>query len=135
MRLSSGWTSYEVIHKDSERTPVSEALASGGASPAVIKKMLMVQEVGWPEAKRLQFGEEGKHRIVKKDDVIWLFKCPSGWRLYFYVFQAKKWIIYVHAICKKKNKEDPNDAIKARAVYDDISRRASAITSFPFPSD
>lgn len=131
----SGWKSYEVIDKQTEATPVSAAIAVGPDTGVVIKKIFMVQEAGWPEALKLHFGKKGKHRIVKKDDVIWLLKCtPSCWRLYFYIYKAEKWIIYIHAVCKKKNKENPNDAIQARTVYNAISGGASGIAEFPFPS-
>jgi hypothetical protein len=134
--LSSGWTSYEVIHKETEATPVSEAIFNGDDRSAVVKKLLLVQELGWPEAKRLHFGAKGKNRIVQKDDIVWLLKCtPHCWRLYFYIYKPKRWIIYLHAVCKKKDEEDPNDAIKARAAYDDINGGAFGITLFPFPSD
>jgi hypothetical protein len=134
-RLGSGWKTYELMSKRTEETPVSEALAKDGvnALPA-IKKMLMVQDVGWPGALELHFGAKGKHRIVKKDDVIWLLKCtPNCWRLYFYVYKAQKWIIYVHAVCKKQNEEDSNDTKEARNGYDDIARGTSGITEFVFP--
>ncbi len=133
--LGSGWKSYEVINKETEETPVSTAIAAGPDTSVVIKKIFMVQEAGWPEALKLHFGAKGKHRIVKKDDVIWLLKCtPSCWRLYFYIYKNKKWIIYVHAVCKKKDKEDPNDAIQARNIYNGIAGGASGIAEFPFPS-
>jgi hypothetical protein len=133
--LGSGWKSYEVIHKTTGATPVSTAIAAGPDTAAVVKKILLVQETGWPEALKLHFGPKGKHRIVKKDDVIWLLKCtPSCWRLYFYIYKAKKWIIYVHAVCKKKSKEDPNDAVQARSVYEKIVGGSSGITEFPFPT-
>jgi hypothetical protein len=133
--LSSGWFSYEVIHKATGETPVSAAIASGSDKVAVIKKIMMVQEVGWPAAKKLHFGKKGKHRVVRKDDVVWLLKCtPHCWRLYFYIYEPKQWIIYLHAVCKKQDEEEPDDAIKARAVYNEINGGACGITPFEFPS-
>ena len=110
--LSSVWNSYEVYQRDSEGnhtlTPFSDALAAAGRRLAQpITKMRMVQEIGWPEAKRRLKDDHGRPLVVKKDDVIWLLKCkPSCWRLYFYVYQNgnDNRIIYVHAICKKSDR-------------------------------
>ena len=74
--------------------------------------------------------------IVKKDDHIWLLKCkPACWRLYFYVWtnEKSKRIIYVHAVCKKTDEEDPSDAREARRVFDGIRPGGSAIRLFEFP--
>lgn len=68
--------------------------------------------------------------------MIWLLKCkPTCWRLYFYVYEngKDKRIIYVYAVCKKSDKEDANDAIKARRIADEIRPGGSAITPFEFP--
>lgn len=134
--LSSGWTSYEVIQKDeAQSTPVSDALAAGGRIPvAAANKISIMEQIGWPSAKRdMRYGR-GKPRIVKKSDVIWLLKCsPDCWRLYFYVIPNKKYIVYVHAVCKRQDVEDPADAVKAKLVYDDIQAGRSAVTPFPFP--
>jgi hypothetical protein len=140
--LSSGWKTYEVFQRDGHGeyavTPFSDALAVSGSTPTqAITKMRMVQELGWPEAKRVLTDDQGHHLIVQKDKVIWLLKCkPSGWRLYFYVWKngEEKRIIYVHATCKKKDAEDPNDAAEARSVHDGIRRGGSAITPFEFPT-
>lgn len=140
MRLpgsSSGWTSFEVINKDSSgTTPVSDALAaSGKVAVNAVNKIRLVEEVGWPEARKLRFGPKGKSRVVKKGEAIWLLKCsPACWRLYFYVVPSPhQYIVYVHAACKKKDAEDPSDAIKATNVYEDIRAGRSAITAFPLP--
>ena len=136
--LSSGWTSYEVIHKNEARTtPFSDALAARGDLAGAINKISLVEEVGWPKARQvLHYGPGHKKRIAKKDDVIWLLKCwKSCWRLYFYVIPSeKKYIVYVHAVCKKKNQEDPGEAVTARKVYDGIQVGRSAITPFQFPA-
>ena len=96
--------------------------------------MRMLQDLGWPQAKREFKDDQGRSRIVKKDDLIWLLKCkPSCWRLYFYVNQKGKQIIYVHAVCKKQDKEDEADAREARRVADGIRPGGSAITPFEFP--
>ncbi len=79
----------------------------------------------------------GHALIVKKDDRIWLLKCkPSCWRLYFYVFykqMLRKQIIYVYAVCKKKNREDPRAAAQAERIADEIRPGGSGITLFDFP--
>jgi hypothetical protein len=139
--LSSVWNSYEVYQRDSEGnhtlTPFSDALAAAGRRLAQpITKMRMVQEIGWPEAKRRLKDDHGRPLVVKKDDVIWLLKCkPSCWRLYFYVYQNgnDNRIIYVHAICKKSDREDLGDAVEARRIADEIRPGGSAITAFQFP--
>ncbi len=140
--LSSGWITYEVFKRDGQGnytiTPFSDCLAISGSIPTqAITKMRMVQELGWPEAKRVLTDDHGHPLIVRKDEVIWLLKCkPSCWRLYFYVWKngKEKRIIYVHAICKKKDAEDPSDATEARSVHDGIQRGGSAITLFEFPT-
>ena len=40
--------------------------------------MRMVQELGWPEAKRCLTDDWGHPLIVKKDDVVWLLKCKPS---------------------------------------------------------
>ena len=141
MGLSSGWRTYEVCEKDGQgncATPFSDALAaSGKTATQAINKMRMLQDLGWPEAKRCFQDNCGHPLIVKKDDPIWLLKCkPSCWRLYFYVWKNdnERRIIYVHAICKQSDKEDPRDASKARRIYDKIRGGGSAITPFEFPA-
>ena len=97
----------------------------------------MVQQHGWPEAKDAMKDGLGRRRIVKKGRNIWLLKCkPSCWRLYFYVWENKgdKRIIYVLAVCKQRDEEDPNDAAEAQRIFEDIAARRSAITQFEFPS-
>ena len=137
--LSSGWKTYEIYRKDSHGnctiTPFSDALATSGSIPRQpITKMRLVQEIGWPEAKRRLKDDHGHPLIVKKDGVIWLLKCkPTCWRLYFYVYENDKRIIYVHAVCKKADREDPGDAIEARRIADEIRPGGSAITIFEFP--
>ena len=138
--VSSGWKTYEVCESDAEGayviTPFSDSLAAPGAIPAqVIIKIRMVQEIGWPEAKRRIKDNKGRPLIVKKDEIIWLLKCkPSCWRLYFYVSknEPEGRIIYVHAICKQTDKEDPTDAARARRVADGIRPGGSRITLFEF---
>ena len=137
----SGWGTFEVLQRESDggytRTPFSNTLALSGTLPTqALTKMRMVEEIGWPEAKRVLKDDRGKPLIVKKDDRIWLLKCkPHCWRLYFYVREETKKIIYVHAVCKKENVEDPSEATYARSVADEIQPGGSAITPFEFPAD
>jgi hypothetical protein len=140
--LSSGWLTYEICEKDAAGqavgTPFSDTLAQSGKIAAQgINKMRMVEELGWPQAKRSLKDDHGHPLVVKKDDVIWLLKCkPSCWRLYFYVYQRGnvKQLIYVHAVCKKADEEDPADAVTARRIADKINSGRSAITPFEFPA-
>lgn len=138
--LSSGWITYEVYEKDTAGrysfTPFGDALtASGSLAAQPVTKMRLLQEIGWPAAKRFLKDSNGRPLIVKKDEVIWLLKCkPSCWRLYFYVWEEKKFIIYVHAVCKKADSEDPAEAIEARRVADRIRPGGSGITPFEFPN-
>jgi hypothetical protein len=140
--LSSGWKTYEVYQRDSSGevaiTPFSDALAVSGRMPVQpVTKIRIVQDIGWPEAKRRLKDRHGHPLIVKKDDRIWLLKCkPTCWRLYFYVYEngEDKRIIYVHAVCKKADKENPHDAVEARRIADGIRRGGSATTPFEFPA-
>jgi hypothetical protein len=137
----SEWATYEIILRDASGeyaiTPFSDALAVSGQRPAqAINKMRMVQEIGWPEAKRSFTDQRGRPLIVGKEGGIWLLKCkPLCWRLYFYVCEKYKRIIYVHAVCKKKDRENPSDARRAKTVADGIQRCGSRITAFQFTAD
>lgn len=139
--LSSGWISSEVLQKDVHGnhtiTPFSDALCASGTMPIqAINKMRMVQDLGWPKAKHVFKDKHGHPLIVKKDEVIWLLKCkPKCWRLYFYVWKSKteKRLIYVHAVCKQSDAEDPGNTIAARRIADGIRPGESAITAFRFP--
>ncbi len=131
--LSSRTTSYEIVHKTTEYRPFSETLASSGVlAVQATNKMRMLQDLGWPVARYGLKDNRGKRIVVKKDDVIWLLKCkPSCWRLYFYVYEKgnERWIIYVYAVCKKRDEEDPQDTITARSIAD--ARGPIAIFTFP----
>jgi hypothetical protein len=139
--MSSGWITYEIYQKDNKGdysiTPFSSALAASGKLPtSVLTKMRILQDIGWPEAKRVLKDDCGRPLIAKKDAVIWLLKCkPKCWRLYFYVYKngEDRRIIYVHAVCKKANSEDANDALEARRLANEIRPGGSAHTLFEFP--
>jgi len=137
--LTSGWESFEVIQKDKNGMyavlPFSDSLASTRKLAQVHNKIRMVQDVGWPEAKRTLRDDKGRPLIAKKDERIWLLKCkPSCWRLYFYVNNSGelKRIVYVYAVCKQKDEEDSQDAVKARRVADAILPGGSSIAPFEF---
>lgn len=102
--------------------------------------MRMVQSIGWPTAKRVLKDNRGRPLVARKDEAIWLLKCkPSCWRLYFHVeankgqSEKEKRIIYLHAVCKKRDAEDAADAVEARNIYATIRPGGSAITPFEFP--
>src|ERR1700719_4469119 len=129
--MQKGWkepkkscTTYEVIQRDENGnhaiTPFSETLAvSGVLAKQAITKMRMLQEISWPEARNALKDDQGHRLVVSKDDRIWLLKCkPSCWRLYFYVSEnaTTTRIAYVHAVCKKQNRENPSDATQARSI-------------------
>src|SRR3954447_14849851 len=95
------WVTYEVVERDAaggggSNRPVSAALAGGGViPPQPLTKMKVVERIGWPDALRQLKDGRGKRLIVQKDEYVWLLKCkPSCWRLYFYVWQERKFIIY-----------------------------------------
>jgi hypothetical protein len=99
--------------------------------------MQLVQDWGWPTARDHMKDDRGKRLIAQKDDVVWLLKCkPSCWRLYFYVRKdaTENRIVYLLAVCKQQNQEDPADAKRARAIADEIRPGGSAITLFEFPA-
>jgi hypothetical protein len=88
---SSEWTTYEVCDVDESglctATPFYDILASSDGLGKAARKMLLIEEFGWPAAKLLLTDDLGRRLVVKKDDLIWLLKCkPSCWRLYFYVW-------------------------------------------------
>jgi hypothetical protein len=136
------WGTYQVAMKTKDagriETPFFEQLSVGGKSAVQpINKMQLIQTLGWEEARRTLKDDKGRKVIVKKDDLIWLVKCkPSCWRLYCYVYENGEThqIIYVHAVCKKKDDEDPGDLTTARRIADDIGSRARSIAAFEFPS-
>ena len=143
LAVTKKWLSYEINQRDANGEhglfPFSATLAAGSGSlpTQAITKMRMLQAIGWPEAKRQLKDNRNRPLIVKKDEVIWLLKCkPSCWRLYFYVWEKNNeegGIVYVHAVCKTTNKEDPGASAYARSVRDGIRPGASAITPFEFP--
>jgi hypothetical protein len=138
--VSSGWVSFEVVWKDQAGDytvlPFSTALASQPDRLAQVhNKIRMLQDLGWPEARRVLRDAHGHPLVSRKDDRIWLLKCkPSCWRLYFYVYATdqEKRIIYVHAVCKKRDREDRQDFLDARRIADGIRPGGSRITAFEF---
>jgi hypothetical protein len=73
--LSSGWRTYEVYQRNEQgdfaSTPFTDALCVSGTIPVQpITKMRMLEEIGWPTAKRRLKDDRGQPLVVKKDDVI-----------------------------------------------------------------
>ena len=73
---SSGWESFEVCERDGDgkvcvATPVSDTLGASGTLPTqALTKMRMIEELGWPEARRCLKDDYGHPLIVAKDDLI-----------------------------------------------------------------
>jgi hypothetical protein len=137
MAAASGWESYELVWPDGGgdySSPVSDALGQSGDAIRMLKLMSRVEELGWKEAQKLRIGgQKAKRRIVKKDDDVYLLKgTPLCWRLYFYVREENKHFVYVHAVCKKRDAEDPGDHETAKQHFD---RRANGnLAEIRFPS-
>jgi hypothetical protein len=140
-KLTSGWETYEVATRTESggiATPFFDQLSIGGkTSVQPINKMRLIETLGWEEARRTLKDKRGRKLIVKKDNLVWLVKCkPSCWRLYCYVYEKRqtRQIIYVHAVCKKQDAEDPSDLKTARRIADEIGSGARGIASFQFPN-
>jgi phage-related protein len=131
------WQSYELEwprDPDPPRRPVSDALSGSAEKIQVLKLMSRVEDLGLEDAKKLTVGgERRKRRIVKKEDFIYLLKCtPSCWRLYFYVRETERRFVYVHAVCKKQDAEDPSDLATAKQRYE--VRASGRLQPIRFPS-
>lgn len=138
--LSSGWKTFEVTYKNSEGSDVQpffdQLSISGVPAKPPITKMRIIDNIGWAQAIRVMKDSSGSKVIVKKEDSVWLVKCkPSCWRLYCYVLQKEKWIIYVYAVCKKQTEEDSASLRAAKRIVAKIQSRAYSIAPFEFPSD
>ena len=140
-QVVSGWTTYEIAIPDGKGgyiLPVDSALGiSVTLAVQPLTKMQKVQELGWPEARTLK--HDGKNVIVRadklKDPLLWELKVsPSCWRLYFGVWEARKGIVYLHAICKKEWKQDDGEAAKARSVYDRLGAGDYQLSELSFPT-
>lgn len=133
------WESYELVWcglDGAERRPFSDDLARSWERDRTLKIMSRVEDLGWPECKKLTIGrkrKKRKQRIVQKDDVIHLLKCTPGcWRFYFYVRENTHHFVYVHGICKQQDAENPGDAITARQRYD--ARAGGRLRRITFPA-
>ncbi len=145
------WTGAEVLEPDANGVfnvdtgarPVWDAISESGV-PDVTALGLMhkVLILGWPDAMRqLRSRRRGKKRIVRvvADPEIWELKCqPSGWRVYFYVYQTpkedgKKYILFLHAVDKKRWKEDDSDKRTAVANLGRVRSGAAKPVEFQFP--
>lgn len=107
--------------------------SSGDPIETAIGKMKLLQALGLPEGFR-------SLTIAKADDrkpTVYILKCkPCCWRLYFYTCSGSatdKRIVYLHAKCKKKTKQDPEDAKHARAALSALDAGRMRIVRFQFP--
>src|SRR5688572_9484772 len=136
------WESFEVVLRGTvDSTPFSDVFFSGDGDPVdtALRKMWLLQFHGWPLARTEMRDPRGKQLRdkVNDDPDLWLLKSkPSCWRLYFYVYPSKK-IVYLYAVCKKKQKRNSNDGTKARSIYLDNLAGAGdrRIVNFTFPED
>lgn len=141
------WESYEVLLRDSDgrlhedgKRPFSVRLLKGGDQiTTALGLMWTLQFHGWPRARQVMKDERGKLRIVLSDDEngkrIWILKAkPTCWRLYFYVYEEKKHILYLHAVCKKKDEQDPSETTRARRIFTRVGGASgSGSIKFDFP--
>ena len=137
------WTTFEAITSDTGERPVSSAIASKGidgaekATATIWRLQQMIQDMGWQKARityKYNYKKGSEPRVVHKTGALWLLKCkPSCWRLYFYVDEVQGQIVYLRAVCKKKDKEDEQDIIKAEYVVNAITKGDYSISAFPFP--
>jgi hypothetical protein len=138
---SVSWTTWEVCSPshggswNDPRRPVSETMArSGDPTTTAIGKMKLLQTLGLPEGFRSLIIEKADGG----DPTIYILKCkPCCWRLYFYACkesETAKRIVYLHAKCKKKNKQDPDDAKHARLALGALDAGGMRIIRFQFPS-
>ncbi|MFN8641880.1 MAG: hypothetical protein U0802_09565 [Candidatus Binatia bacterium] len=99
----------------------------------MLKLMSRVQDLGWHDAQKMKIGTANpKKRIIRKDDDIHLLKgTPLRWRLYLYVRQSDKHIVYVHAVSKNRDEEDPGSYRTARQRYD--RRTNGQLVEIKFP--
>jgi hypothetical protein len=132
------WATFEVVLVDEDgkmSTPFSQEIRNDRVK--VAKRMKMLEDYGWPRATQ-EWKVNGKKRVVPKDDLIWLLKCtPDCWRLYFYVNENESRFIYVHAVCKKQDKEDASDLNAARRIADRLrsGNGKDWAAPFAFPGD
>jgi hypothetical protein len=143
------WVSLEVLRRDDDgqlsaetgARPFSDDLLSGGDRVVqAVGLMWLVQYHGWPEARRQLRDSDGRNRIVLAGDRsgarIWLLKAkPSCWRLYFYVYEQTKQILYLHATCKKQDAQDDAAEARARRILTGVGGSGSryGAVEFDFP--
>ncbi|MGN6594219.1 MAG: type II toxin-antitoxin system RelE/ParE family toxin [Terriglobales bacterium] len=130
------WRCFEVLEAATGKRPVSAALVkAGGEATTALRIMQRLETFGWPRAE-LEYKFEGKRRVVKTgEDGVWLLKCKTScWRIYFYVDQNEARFVFLHAKCKKKDKEDAQDARTAAARLGKLFARSGQIAEFPFPA-
>jgi hypothetical protein len=135
------WSTWEAVLRQGKGpwVPVmSTAFAQGKGDElaTTIGKMRILERLGFPAALQSVTLEKADRR----KPAIWILKCkPSCWRLYLHLYTVSptdKRIVYLHAKCKKKDKQDPEDTARARRVLAAANRGdVGRIARFPFPSD
>jgi hypothetical protein len=134
------WRTCEVIEGESENRPFSIELSTASAQDAetavdvMYRLQQLVQDMGWVKASSF-YRWKGKLRVVNKGGILRELKCyPGCWRLYFYVDESQRLLVYLLAVCKKKNKEDYRSSEKANRIINTIATRENGIAFFPFPN-
>ncbi|HEV8641380.1 MAG TPA: hypothetical protein VGV13_09820 [Methylomirabilota bacterium] len=140
------WATLEVVLRDatgkldsSGERPFSDALPGDGpaAAKTAIQKMRLVESQGWPAALLNVRDEHGKPRIEQSDEEeppIYILKCkPACWRLYFYVDHGRHFFVYLYAKCKRKQRRDPEDSVRARRIRASLGPGGDGIDYFRFP--
>jgi hypothetical protein len=144
------WETFEVVDKAKSgpgSVPFSEEL-NGHGDPlgGALGKMWTVGFHGPHEARRKMLWKKKKRTtplIIRADDFdppVWVLKAkPDCWRLFFYVYENQEkgqhWIVYLKAICKKKNKAAYKaEASKARTRLPSGASSRYGIRPFRFPT-
>ena len=124
--LTSGWKSYEACDLNGIGL-ISKELAGKKDLHKAINKMSLMECHGWPD------GIVEMRIAQKKEEGVWLLKCqPSCWRLYFYVEECEKKFIYVSAVCKKRDAEDPASCKRAANIREKIRSKQLTTKLLPF---
>jgi hypothetical protein len=107
------------LQEDGDRPLFDDLDAGGDPQATLFTKIKMLCEIGWPESARHLKDNRGRRLIVRPDrkkPVIWELKAkPSCWRVFFHVYEASEKILFLHAVCKKKNAQDRGAVATARA--------------------
>lgn len=118
-RFVDNWTSYEPVFREAERErrPFSDVLfgGSGDRPHRALRVIELLRLGGFPPPA----GSIAYEPADDQQPRIYYIKCkPSCWRLYAYVDQEKRQVLFLHCACKKGWKADPKDATRARMLLD-----------------